>query len=48
MKNYELFIDYLLKKKMVQADIQPVLVVDKEIHLEKVQEIWDNNAELNA
>ena len=29
MKNYELFIDYLLARRMVQADIQPVLVVDK-------------------
>ena len=29
MRNYELFVEYLAKKRLVQADIQPVLVVDK-------------------
>lgn len=45
MKNYELFIEHLLKKRLAQADIQPILLVDKELHLEKVQEIWNSSTE---
>ena len=41
MKTYELFIEYLAKKRFVQADIMPILVVDKETHMEKVRELWE-------
>lgn len=40
MKNYELFVEYLLKKKLVQARIVPILVVDKETYVSRVREIW--------
>lgn len=43
MKNYQLLIEYILNKRLIQADIQPVLVVDKESHMEKVLEIWQNS-----
>ena len=43
MKNYQLLIEYILNKRLIQADIQPVLVVDKESHMEKVLEIWKNS-----
>ena len=40
MKNYELFVEYLLKKKLVQARIVPILVVDKQAYVDRVREIW--------
>ena len=36
MKNYQLLLEYIINKRLVQADIQPVLVVDKESHMQKV------------
>ena len=42
MKNYELFVEYLLKKKLVQARIVPILVVDKQAYVDRVREIWDD------
>lgn len=43
MRNYELFVEYLARKRLAQAEIQPILVVDKEAHLDKVREIWQNS-----
>ena len=43
MKNYELFVKYLTEKKMMQADIHPMLVVDKEEHMDKIDEIWKSS-----
>ena len=48
MRNYELFVEYLVKKRLVQAEIQPILVVDKEAHMDKVQEIWQSSQQANA
>ena len=45
MKNYEIFIDYLVRKRLVQCDIVPLLVVDKPIHQKKVSEIWDSRTD---
>ena len=44
MKNYELFLKYIVEKRLVQCDIVPILVVDNPTHQQKVIEIWDEKA----
>ena len=45
MKNYQLFLEYLVKSRLVQAEVQPILIVNKQIHLDKVVEIWGSATE---
>ena len=40
MKNYEIFVEYLIEKRLVHASVEPVLVVDKIEHLTGVVNIW--------
>lgn len=45
MKNYQLFIEYLEKSRLVQAEVQPILIVDKQMHVDKIVEIWGQATE---
>jgi hypothetical protein len=40
MKNYELLLSYIQKKRIAFAEICPVLVVDQTEHMEGVLKIW--------
>ena len=40
MKNYELLLSYIQKKRIAFADICPVLIVDQTEHMEGVIKIW--------
>jgi hypothetical protein len=40
LKNYELFLEYLTKKHIAQAEIKPILVVDKQAIMDRVEELW--------
>ena len=40
MKNYELLLGYIQKKRIAFAEICPVLVVDQTEHMEGVIKIW--------
>jgi hypothetical protein len=39
MKNYLLFVEYLHKKKFIQAKVSPVLIVDKPQYLDNIEKI---------
>ena len=39
MKNYLLFIEYLHKKKFIQAKVSTILVVDKQEYMENIEKI---------
>ncbi len=39
MKNYLLFIEYLHKKKFIQARVIPILVVDKPEYMSNIEKI---------
>ena len=39
MKNYLLFIEYLHKKKFIQAKVNTILVVDKPEYLTNIEKI---------
>ena len=47
MKNYQLLEKYLLNSKQVQAEIQPILIVDEQIFMDKVLEIWADNEKVD-
>jgi hypothetical protein len=40
MKNYEMFVEHLIAKRLVHAQIEPVLVVDKAEHMVGVLSMW--------
>jgi hypothetical protein len=40
MKNYELLVAFIKKKRIAFAEINPLLIVDKTEHLEGVNKIW--------
>jgi len=48
MKNYQLLVEYMLKKRVSMAKISPILVVDKDIHQKKVESIWNEDKNLDA
>lgn len=39
MKNYLLFIEYLHKKKFIQAEVSAIIVVDKQEYMENIDKI---------
>lgn len=39
MKNYLLFIEYLHKKKFIQASVSPILIVDKQEYMTNIEKI---------
>jgi len=39
MKNYLMFIEYLHKKKFIQAKVSPTLIVDKAEYLANIEKI---------
>lgn len=48
MKNYELLLAFIKKKRIAFAEIQSILVVDKTEHLEGVLKIWTEKPQPNA
>jgi len=40
MKNYELLVAFIKKKRIAFAEINPFLIVDKTEHMEGVTKIW--------
>ena len=40
MKNYELLLEYIKKKRIIRAQIDSALVVEQEEHMTGVVEIW--------
>ena len=40
MKNYEMFVEHLIQKRLVHANIELVLVVDKPEHMIGVLSVW--------
>ncbi len=39
MKNYLLFVEYLHKKKFIQAKVNPMLIVDKPEYITNIEKI---------
>lgn len=44
MKNYELLIEFIKKKRLARAAINPLLIVDKQEHLIGVEKNWENRS----
>ena len=47
MKNYQLLEKYLRNSKQVQAEIQPILVVNEQVFMDRVREIWADSEKVD-